>query len=108
MNAENKDSGLLIAISRSAPIANARTTKKQLPYPYLEATCCNTMMKFIHFVILEYEVGFNFAVARRSHRSQGFLCDESEAAGAQTGDPNRRLACFSSCGGCGKARRLHT
>ena len=51
-------------------------------------------MKFIQFVILKYEVGFAFAVARHSHRSQVFLCDESVAAGAETGDPNRRLACL--------------
>ena len=50
--------------------AKARTTKRQFPSPYLEAISYNTIMKFIHFVIFKYEVGFAFAVARHSHRSQ--------------------------------------
>ena len=31
--------------------------------------------------LLKYKKGFIFAEARYSHRSQGFLCDESEASG---------------------------
>ena len=62
--------------------AKARTIKRQFPSPYLETIPYNTMIKFIRFVILKYEVGFAFSVARHFRR-KGNL-------------------------GCGKARRLHT
>ena len=50
---------------RSIPMSNARTTVGELCSNYLVVISCNTITKSNGFVILEYEVGFNFAVVRR-------------------------------------------